>query len=164
MYTGIISIPSRGLSWQVEIATTYSELAQGLGGRSSLDTGNGMLFDMGSEQSQITINMQEMLFPLDIIFFDENFIVVAMAWSVDPLDDFNASFPEPESRARFFLEVNAGEISETAYGDQASLNGYSPPDSSTTGDVFSALISGMIVIMMMSMMMGMMTKTIKEVK
>ncbi len=164
MNAGVVTIPSRGLSWQVEIATTSSERTQGLGGRASLDALNGMLFDMGSNQSQITINMREMLFLLDIVFFDEDMVVRGMVWELNPTDiEFNATFPEGPG-ARYFLEVNAGELLESVEaGDQGVITGWEPPAPPTPPIEIGSIIELMVPMMIVMMMMGMMSKMMKGV-
>lgn len=102
--------------WQVTVASTYTEITTGLSGLESLPAGQGMLFDLGSDYSSITINMDEMLFPLDIVFINSNLTVVGVLHDVNPGDEtyFIAS---NTLGARYFMEVNAWEAASINVGD-----------------------------------------------
>lgn len=156
MYTGTVTI--RNTTWSVEIATTATEVAQGLSGRASLSPLHGMLFDLGKPYPEILINMQGMLFPLDAIFMNESFEVVGIAIPLDPGLDFNATFPGTPG-ARYFLEINQGEAvaAGVAYGDVATIGGYVPPK---PVDI-SGLFTGMLMLMVVGMMMVSMQKMVK---
>jgi uncharacterized membrane protein (UPF0127 family) len=144
----VITIGSN--QWTCSLASTYDELTQGLSGIESLPAGEGMLFDMGSDCSHIDINMQEMLFPLDIVFINSNLTVVGVLHDVQPNDE--AYFDASNSLgARYFMEVNAGEGASVNVGDVVAIQGYTPGQ---TMDI-SAMIGYMIPMMMMVMMMKM---------
>ena len=74
-----------------------------------------MLFDMGYEQT-ITVTTEPMLFPLDIAFLSEALEVTEVYQNVAPGYHVNSIAP-----ARYFLEVNAGELNGIAVGEPASL-------------------------------------------
>ncbi len=157
MYAATVTIGTT--TWICDVATTSAELTEGLGGRGNLPAGHGMLFDMGEEKSQITINMGEMLFPLDIVFFDNDLKVRAVLWAQEPGDDYNATFPTGPG-ARYFLEVNAGEMVGVLIDDPAVITGWTPPAPPAPpidmGEIMNLMVTMMIVVMMMKMMGGMM--------
>jgi uncharacterized membrane protein (UPF0127 family) len=105
----------RDKSWNVAVAATYSELVTGLGGISSLPAGYGMLFDLGGDQ-YVSVTTEPMLFSLDIAFISSALGVVGLAEDVPPGQQLTCDQP-----ARFFLEVNAGEMAELAVEDPVSI-------------------------------------------
>ena len=112
---GIAVIEIGASQWQVSVATTPWELAQGLGGLPAIDPGTGMLFDLGWEQT-INVTTVPMLFPLDICFLSEGLVIVDIYQDVPPGYLVTSSLP-----ARYFLEVNAGELEGVDTGDGASV-------------------------------------------
>ncbi|MBZ0168014.1 hypothetical protein MELA_02803 [Candidatus Methylomirabilis lanthanidiphila] len=93
----------------VEVAQTAREQARGLGGRSSLSKGSGMLFPFDAADLR-TFWMKGMLIPLDIVWIREGKIVA-----------IDASVPPPRSHespavvdhvADLVLEVPAGFAAE----------------------------------------------------
>jgi uncharacterized membrane protein (UPF0127 family) len=101
--------------WGVTIASTPGELAQGLGGVPGIESGTGMLFDLGWEQT-IRVTTVPMLFPLDIAFFSDSLVATEVYHHIDPGYTLTSQLP-----AHFFLEVNAGELEGIDSGDQASV-------------------------------------------
>jgi len=103
--------------WTYTLAT---EIYEGLSGVESLLASEGMLFDLGFDYSRVDINMDEMLFPLDIIFINSNLTVVGVLHDVQPGDE--AYFLASSTLwARCFLEVNAGEAASVNVGDEVVL-------------------------------------------
>jgi len=107
--------------WDVSIATTFYEIVHGLSGLESMDPGTGMLFDMGSN-TDIDINMDEMLFSLDIVFIeceetDEGNVcsVSSVARNVEP------GAKGITGTGRYFMEVNAGECDDVDVGDNVDI-------------------------------------------
>ena len=93
----------------VEVARTAQEQARGLGGRSSLPKGEGMLFPFSAAEHR-TFWMNGMLIPLDILWIREGKIVA-----------IDANVPPPRSHettavvshvADLVLEVPAGFAQE----------------------------------------------------
>lgn len=116
--------------WTVTIMTSTQELAAGLSGVVSIPAGTGMLFDMGSDRSSISVNMAEMLFSLDIVFINSTGVVVGVLRDVEPGE--SAAFDAGSGLgARYFLEVNAGEAIGVSVGDVVQLSGgvIQPPQS-----------------------------------
>ena len=102
-----------GRDWLASLAITPWELTQGLGGISGIQPGTGMLFDMGLEQI-IQVTTVPMLFPLDIAFLSDNMVVTEVYRDIEPGYLVTSTSP-----ARYFLEVNAGELTGVNAGDQA---------------------------------------------
>lgn len=101
--------------WSVDVATSPSELAAGLGGVESIPANTSMLFDLGAEQA-VTVTTEPMLFSIDIIFISEDFVVVGVVENVAP-----GHLVAEETPARYFLEVNAGEAEGVEAGDGVEI-------------------------------------------
>jgi len=102
--------------WLVDVATQPWELSQGLGGLSGLLAGTGMLFDLGWEQI-IEVTTVPMLFPIDIAFISDDLKVTEVYRGVEPGYIVTSQLP-----ARYFLEVNAGEMADIEVGSQAEIS------------------------------------------
>ncbi len=143
-----------GKQWTVSVATTTAELVSGLSGVASIPASTGMLFDMGSDQSSIPINMSEMLFALDIVFISSTAGVIGVLHDVQPGDE--AQFlAGTTAGARYFLEMNAGEAEDIIVGYSVDLGSAA----ATTGgididSIMNLMITMMIIVMMMKAMGG----------
>lgn len=91
-------------TFQVELARTASERAQGLMYRRSLDENAGMLFIYPRAQ-HISMWMKNTFIPLDMIFIDESGNIIRIAERTVPQS--TQSIPSG-GRARAVLEINAG--------------------------------------------------------
>lgn len=149
MNTAIVTIGTR--SYVVSIAVTSSELAQGLSGTQSMDNGAGMLFDLGSTRI-VTVNAYNMLFPLSVVFIDDNLVVTEVI-NLDPgpTNDITNTIP-----ARYFLEVNQGDVDEVVVGEQLVLATTPTADTSLLG---SPIITAVLAIFLISMM----SKSVRQV-
>jgi uncharacterized membrane protein (UPF0127 family) len=101
--------------WFVSLAVATWELEQGLGGLLELDSGNGMLFDLGVEQI-VHVTTIPMLFPLDIAFLSADLKVTEIYQNVEP--GYLVTSTQP---ARYFIEVNAGDLTGIELGSKVSL-------------------------------------------
>ena len=138
----VVTIKDR--QWFVGVASTYSELAQGLSGISSIPSGTGILFDMGVDQGYVQINMSRMLFALDIIFINNSVGVVGVMHEVQP-NEREVIFDHTSSPgARYFLEVTAGEAEGIEDGDDVVIQGTIPSNTSQT--IVNALIAAGIMV------------------
>lgn len=115
---GVVTIGDK--QWSVSIATTISELSQGLSGVPSMPTGTGILFDLGYERGSISVNMSQMLFNLDIVFIGAQSGVVGRCLNVAPGE---SCVFESVNGARYFLEVNADEAIGVEVGDNVDIEG-----------------------------------------
>ena len=86
-----------------------------------MEFGRGMLFPFATNDAH-AIWMRNMKFPIDIIWLDENLVVVDIKRDARP-----ESYPEifrPKSPARYVLEINAtlSEVYNIKIGDKASIS------------------------------------------
>lgn len=89
----------------VSIADTDQSREQGLSGTTSLDSNAGKLFVFNSP-SVYGFWMKDMNYPLDIIWIDKDFKIIAISKDLKP-----ESYPEvfyPPSEVLYVLEVNGG--------------------------------------------------------
>ncbi len=104
-YEKIIEIDGELLKAQV--VTEPEEKRTGLSQRRTLESGEGMLFVF--EKSDFHgIWMRDMDFSIDIIWIDENKLIVDIATNVSP-----ETYPDvfrPEKPAKYVLEVKAGYV------------------------------------------------------
>ncbi len=112
---GQVKITIKDREWIAAVAATPWELTQGLGGLPGLAAGTGMLFDLGSSRV-VEVTTAPMLFPLDIVFLSEDFVVKEIYRDVSP--GYLVSLTSP---ARYFAEVNTGELEGIEVGDEASV-------------------------------------------
>jgi len=101
--------------WQASLVSSSWELSQGLGGIAELPQDTGMLFDLGSER-YIQVTTEPMLFPIDIAFFNDGLVVTEVYRDIGPGYLIVSGNP-----ARYFFEVNAGELEGVEPGDIASV-------------------------------------------
>ncbi len=94
----------------VFMADTPQKKAQGLGNFTGIPREDGMLFTF-SKPEAIDIWMKDMLFPIDVLWFDENAKLVHIVERMRP-DSFPQRFFS-EVPALFVLEVNAGFIKKS---------------------------------------------------
>jgi len=88
-----------------ELATTPAEQEQGLSGRLALGQGRGMFF-VFDHADKWGIWMKDMRFPIDILWADENGMIITIEHDVPP-SSYPASF-YPTALSSFVLEVPAG--------------------------------------------------------
>lgn len=112
---GLVKVTITSKEWLTSLASDSWEQIHGLGGISGIDPGTGMLFDLGFPQI-ITVTTEPMLFPLDIAFFSDDMVVTEIYHDVQP--DYLVTSTSP---VRYFLEVNAGELSGIESGSQATF-------------------------------------------
>lgn len=94
------------LSIAAELAADQESRAEGLMNRSVLPRCKGMWFDFG-EPKIVNMWMRDTLLPLDIIFFNKHFRVLAVYEQAQPLSELLITSP---SDTQYVLEVNAGEV------------------------------------------------------
>jgi 1,4-dihydroxy-2-naphthoate octaprenyltransferase len=118
--------------WSVGRATQPRELARGLGGLSGIRPSRGMLFDTGATQ-KIRVTTKPMRFSLDIAFFADDLKVTELRRNVEP-----GNIVVSENPARYFLEVNGGELAGIKTGYQAEVIDLSSNRSSGSRPNFKA--------------------------
>lgn len=112
---GQATVRIRDREWAADVATQPWELSQGLGGISWLLAGTGMLFDLGWEQI-IEVTTVPMLFPLDIAFFSDDMTITELYREVETGFIVTSQLP-----ARYFMEVNAGEMNDVKTDSHAEV-------------------------------------------
>lgn len=105
-----------GKEWQASLVSTSWELSRGLSGVAELPQNTGMLFDVGYER-YIQVTTEPMLFPIDIAFFGDDLRVTEAYRNIGP-----GYLIISEQPARYFFEVNAGELHNVEPGGMASVS------------------------------------------
>jgi uncharacterized membrane protein (UPF0127 family) len=150
----IVKIADR--EWAIDMATMPWELSQGLGGLSTLPAGTGMLFDLGWEQT-IEVTTVPMLFPLDIVFLSGEMVITEIYRDVEPGYIVTSQAP-----ARYFLEVNSGELADIEAGSEAEISLVAAETASVTPDWTSAMFGFAGVMVMGMFMMSLVRNLAKE--
>lgn len=101
LFVGAVQIP-------IEIADTNEERALGLSNRESLAEGRGLLF-IFEETGVYGFWMKDMKFPIDIVWIDENWVVVGIERRVTP-NTYPTTFFPPRP-VKYVLELNSEEAS-----------------------------------------------------
>ena len=112
----------RGTTFTIELAITQKEIEKGLGGRTSLPPGHGMLF-LRDHKERYPFWMGGMQFPLDFVWFDGNRVVeITKNVPIKTGGEFTELTPSiPVDK---ILELNAGEVDAIGIqiGDTALFN------------------------------------------
>lgn len=95
------------LTLQVDEVTTPAAQERGLSGRPSLGPNQGMLFIFPKE-GFYSIWMKDMLFPIDIIWLDNNGQIVYVIENAKPCTFFSCPIYKPAVPARYVLEAVPG--------------------------------------------------------
>ena len=121
--SGGSTVTLAGQTFQVELAQTGIERAQGLSGRESLCENCGMLF-VFENPGIYPFWMNEMNFPLDIIWIKDDKVVDIWANAPVPQAGQAVSTYSPQVEANYVLEVNEGFADQTGLkaGDVVSLD------------------------------------------
>jgi uncharacterized membrane protein (UPF0127 family) len=106
-------------TFQVEVVVSPAAIVQGLSGRPSLEEGAGMLFIFENVARQ-SMWMIDMKFPLDIVWLDENLMVVHITYNTPPCPNAqNCVSYSSVRRVKYAIEMTAG--SAEAYGFKKEL-------------------------------------------
>jgi uncharacterized membrane protein (UPF0127 family) len=100
------SVILAGHRFSVEVAETPAEQAHGLMDRTSMPADHGMLFVFG-ENAPLTFWMKNTLIPLDMLFFDSQYRLVAIQANAQPCRSTPCRLYPSGVPARYVLEVNA---------------------------------------------------------
>ena len=110
-YAHAIVTTSTGIEISVEVADTVEKRSLGLGKRSGLENGWGMLF-VFEKRKQHGFWMKDMQFPLDIIWLD-NHRIVHILRNVQPAKPgVIPPVMTPPVAGNFVLEIDAGRAEE----------------------------------------------------
>ena len=111
----------KGHRFSVEIADDDAERARGLMFRDEMAADHGMIFVHDAEEPQ-AYWMKNTRIPLDILYFDNNRLLVSQQRDIPPCSAGNACPSYPSSApARYVLELNAGEAARLGLEDGAVL-------------------------------------------
>ena len=105
--------------FRVECVVTAEARARGLSGRDPLKPGHGMLFLFDQLDTQ-QMWMPDMKFPLDIVWLDENLMVVHVTEYAPPCEDptgVTCAMYSSKFRVKYAIEMTAG---------QAGIYGFAP--------------------------------------
>jgi uncharacterized membrane protein (UPF0127 family) len=102
-----LKLPS-GKTFQVELMVRDEDRAMGLMFRSSLPQDRGLLF-VFDRTDFYGFWMKNCRFPIDMIWLDEEKRVVHLAEAVPPCRTDPCPVYEPLRRARYVIELNAGQ-------------------------------------------------------
>jgi len=150
------TIAIQNTAWQVSIAADPVDLTLGLGGLASIEEGTGELFDLVVSQI-IQVTTVPMLFALDIAFLDENLVVTEVYRDIPP--GYLVTSQQP---ARYFLEVNAGELAGVNPGDQAEAEIALPPVINTGSASWLDLVNTFVPLLMGVAFIGMLIPLVKS--
>lgn len=106
----------------VEVADTAEKQIEGLSNRPNLLSDNGMLFVLNQPMIP-KFWMKDMMFPIDIIWIDENMNVADVSTLLSP-----STYPKtfsPSVPVKYVLEVNAGLSADAGIkaGDNVKIEG-----------------------------------------
>lgn len=103
--------------FDIELAVTATEQAQGLMFRESMPQFNGMLF-INERPRRVSFWMKNTLISLDILFIDETGVVQTLKHSATPLD--TTSIPGGDN-IQYVLEINGGLANLLGLSEGAEL-------------------------------------------
>jgi hypothetical protein len=93
---------------EVEVVDTKASRVLGLSGRPSMRDDEGMLF-VFDEPGRYGFWMKDMLFPLDMVWINQNGVVVWIERNVTPESYKEKKTYINQSEASYVLEINAGQ-------------------------------------------------------
>jgi uncharacterized protein len=96
----------------IEIANTEYTREKGLMARATMADNQGMLFIFDYSQVQ-SFWMKDTILPLDMVFVDENYRIVHIAYDAVP---FSETLISSEKPAQYVVEVNAGYCKKNHIG------------------------------------------------
>ena len=115
-----VSIYSKNIIFNVEVARTLEERRIGLMYRKKLLNNEGMLFIFPREKI-IQLWMKNTYIPLDVIFISENKVIVDIKKNMEKLSE---TIVKSKVKSRYALEFNAGLINklDIEIGDKVLFN------------------------------------------
>lgn len=94
--------------YNVLVAETEEEKAQGLSNVESMDNNEGLLFDYSNDpKDSLIFNTKEMDFPIDIIFINDDYEVVAVEYGEPKSDEVIECIADEDEKLIYVLELNA---------------------------------------------------------
>jgi len=143
-------------TWTGPYLSTLGELSSGLAFVQGMPASTCAFFDLSTEMP-VVVTVQDMLFPIDIVFIDASFKVVQVEHNVQP------QAPDIQcTGAQFFMEVNAGEAAAVNVGDTSTVTATIIGGTSDNTDILAAISIAAIMIMTMVIASSMMKNMTKE--
>ena len=96
----------------IELAETQEQRSRGLMYRETLDQDKGMFF-IFDEEKEHSFWMKNTLIPLDIIWINEDKEIVDIKKDVQPCVQEECQIFKPSNKAKYVLELNAGQSEKT---------------------------------------------------
>lgn len=94
--------------YNVLVAETEEEKAQGLSNVESMDNNEGLLFDYSNDpKDSLIFNTKEMDFPIDIIFINDDCEIVAVERGEPKSDEVIECIADEDEKLIYVLELNA---------------------------------------------------------
>lgn len=118
----ILTSSGKAFVYHIELANDKESRRQGLMYRQELPQDRGMLLDYGKPHS-ISIWMKNTYISLDLLFIDENGVIVKIVEGAAPM---RTKPLYRHANARAVLEINANQVSEQGIrvGDQVEFDGF----------------------------------------
>ena len=115
-----VSIYSKNITFNVEVARTLEERRSGLMYRKKLLNNEGMLFIFPRERI-IQLWMKNTYIPLDVIFISENKVIVDIKKNMEKLSE---TIVKSKVKSRYAIEFNAGLVDklDIEIGDKVLFN------------------------------------------
>ena len=135
MRTATVAIRDR--QWQVWVAASPYELARGLSGIHHMPSRTGMLLIF--QPQPVTVNTQQLRFPIDIVFISNQLRVVSVARNVPP-----GVLVTEQSPVQYVLEINATETAGIEAGEPVGIAIHQSPMSIPEGFVPQLLTIGIV--------------------
>jgi uncharacterized protein len=107
-FVRVVFPAAAGAAVDAEVAATPAQEDRGLMYRTSMPEDHGMLFDLGASRV-VEFWMHDTCIPLDMIFADQQGLVVGIVANAPPLDNTPRGVGRP---SMFVLEVNGGWTSQ----------------------------------------------------
>lgn len=116
-----VTLEIKNIQIKAEVADNQADLARGLSERPSLDENTGMYFNLGGKKVA-TFWMKSMLFPIDIIWIEEQKIVGINENVPIPVNGMIPTYTSPQA-VTHVLEVNAGFVrkNNVKIGDKVEI-------------------------------------------
>lgn len=113
----------KGSCLNVELALTSQARERGLMFRENLDLDKGLLF-VYEKEGEYSFWMKNVLFPLDIVWINENKEIVFISENTPPCSEDSCPSIKPGKEAKYVLEINEGGSEKMGFvvGDKLEIS------------------------------------------
>ena len=117
-YNLVFETKQGNVYYNVEEAQTTQELETGLMNREILAENSGMIFDLSQVQNKVAMWMKDTKISLDMVFVNQDGVVVYIHENAKPMSEELIISPEP---AWAVIELNSGDVKKhgISLGDKA---------------------------------------------